>query len=218
MKEVSTRLEASELYSDHHNFSVFLCYDPEKYGRFATEMGLLPDSQGMTIEPFGYVFINLHEIGQVGQKYRDRYPYSLLSGSAVHILAHELTHVLITQQAGMFSSHEIPMWKREGYAEYVASKYPKNQDTIYSLKQRVRDYFGGEFDEIPTRRRHYIKKELLVEYLLDTRKIPYNQLISDDVKQEQVLSEMKEWVNPDSSSAAEIKSPGDDDPQKAYSR
>lgn len=195
LEEVSTKLGATELYSGDEDFTVFFCYDASTYARFARELGMNPDSQGLTIEPLGYVMINLREIGNVGREFGNSHPYSLLSGSATHVLAHELTHVLITNHVGMFASPDLPSWKREGYAEYAASRYVKEQDSSYSFKEYAGHFFSDEYDEVELARQHYIKYELIVEYLLDVKELAVADLLSQSHQKDTIFNELKQWVN-----------------------
>lgn len=194
LEEVSTKLEVTKLFSRDFEFNIYFCYDPEKYARFARETGMNPNSQGMTIEPLGYVFLNLKQVGEVGRQYGNRYPYSLVSGSATHILAHELTHVLFTDQLGMFKSPDLASWKREGYAEYAASKYLKHQDTTYSFSANVNKYFAGEYKDVKPSRRHYIKNELIVEYLLDVKNVLISRFFTRSFALDTLLSELQDWA------------------------
>lgn len=194
LEETVSKIDGSDLYSGDSNFDVYLCYNQDLYGWFARQADVKIESQGMTIEPWGSVFINLHEIGEVGQQYGYLYPYTLLSGSATHILAHELMHVLVTNHIGMFEIDDIPTWKREGYAEYAAARYAKNQDTSYSLRKRISKFMEGKYDKVDPDRRQYLRYEFVVEYLLDEKGITPQAFWDSTFNRDTVFSEMKQWA------------------------
>ncbi|MDZ7693763.1 MAG: hypothetical protein U5K69_22035 [Balneolaceae bacterium] len=193
LREVTMKLEVTELYTGDEDFALFMCYDLSTYARFARELDVNPDSQGFTIESLGYVFINLRKIGEIGQKYGNRHPYSLLSGSATHIIAHELTHILITEHVGLFDSREIPGWKRKGYAEYAASKYLRSQDSSYSLNEQVNGFLKGNYKEVTPVRKQYIKDKLLVEYVLDAEGFSFHELMNRPLNPDSIFMELKSW-------------------------
>ncbi|MDX1639695.1 MAG: hypothetical protein R3281_17160 [Balneolaceae bacterium] len=194
LEEATARVQFSPLYSEDKSFHVFLCYRPKTYDHFARQMHMDASSQGFTIEPLGYLFLNLREIGDVGQRYGKQFPYSLLSGKASHILAHELTHTLITDRLGYFGSRNLAGWKREGYAEYVASGSIRSEDSTYSLVERVSSVLNGQYGEVPPARRQYIRDQLVVEYLLDIRDWSLLQLINSPVSEDEVYREMVSWA------------------------
>ncbi|MDR8394268.1 hypothetical protein NC796_24180 [Aliifodinibius sp. S!AR15-10] len=194
MEEVTSKLQPIEIYSGQEEFSIYLCYEPGKYRWFSKQMNMNHESQGMTVEPLGYVFINLHRIGKIGQMYGDRYPYSLISGKATHIITHELMHVLITRELGMLDSRKLPDWKREGYAEYGASLHSKSQDTSYSFRKNVNAFLNGYYDEVKPIHRVYLKHELMVEYLITVKGITFSRLMNVTFNQDAIWQELKAWM------------------------
>ena len=53
-----------------------------------------------------------------------------------HILTHEVTHTLVTAKLGLAKISRLPMWKAEGYPEYVAMAASRSQ-AGYSLHASV---------------------------------------------------------------------------------
>lgn len=74
-------------------------------------------------------------------------------------LAHEITHMMVADHIGLIAGRRLPVWLREGYAEYVA-----RHDTFDYEVTRARFLAG---DETLGRHDRYWKYLLLVTHLLD---------------------------------------------------
>jgi hypothetical protein len=131
-----------------------------------------------------------------------------------HILTHEVTHTLVAAKLGLANLPRLPMWKSEGYPEYVAMVASRSQPG-YSLRTSVARILAadlawlrnvqGEFE--PMRYdcvgRSYLKDEnddswhtcyylsrVLVEYLLDEKGLTFDQLMQPSVTESETLREM----------------------------
>lgn len=74
-------------------------------------------------------------------------------------VAHEVTHMLVADHVGVVAERRLPVWLREGYAEYIARHDTFDYDTT-----RARFVAG---DEGLGARDRYWKYLLLVTHLLD---------------------------------------------------
>jgi len=74
-------------------------------------------------------------------------------------LAHEVTHMMVADHLGLIAARRLPVWLREGYAEYVA-----RHDTFDYAATRAHLIAGDEGLAVHDR---YWKYLLLVTYLLD---------------------------------------------------
>lgn len=74
-------------------------------------------------------------------------------------IAHEVTHRMVADHIGLIAANRLPVWLREGYAEYVA-----RYDTFDYETTRARFLAG---DETLGRSDRYWKYLLLVTHLLD---------------------------------------------------
>jgi hypothetical protein len=131
-----------------------------------------------------------------------------------HILTHEVAHTLVAAKLGLANLPRLPMWKAEGYPEYVAMVASRSQSG-YSLRTSVARLLAadlawlrnaqGEFE--PMRYdcvgRSYLKDEnddswhtcyylsrVLVEYLLDEKGLTFDQLMQPSVTESETLREM----------------------------
>src|SRR6266852_5553928 len=126
----------------------------------------------------------------------------LASGKIVHfdgrrapmawILAHEMTHTLTQKKLGIICMWRLPFWKKEGYAEYVAHgrTVPLIEDLrmLDSLTSNVIP-MGAGYD-VP---RQYFEAELLWRYLIEVRKLGFQEVMSDSIELNAVETEMHCW-------------------------
>jgi len=131
-----------------------------------------------------------------------------------HILTHEVTHTLVTEKLGLANVSRLPMWKAEGYPEYVAMSANRSQ-AGYSLRASVArvlaadlawlrnaqgDFASMRYDCVG---RSYLKDEnddswhtcyylarVLVEYVMDTKGLTFDQLMQPSIKESETLREM----------------------------
>ena len=193
MEEVTLRMNPVDMYDPEETHNVYLVHDRELFASFAERLELNPSTQGLTINPLGYIMVNLTAIRLTGQIYTKPYPYTLLQADTTYVISHELMHVLTTQKLGFISSWNLPEWKREGYAEYGASLYARRQDSTYSLRQRVGRYLDGYYDSLSDRHRFYIRSGMVVEYLLDKREMGFEDLISFGEDPDTLFRDMVAW-------------------------
>jgi len=133
-----------------------------------------------------------------------------LNGQSRHmarLLAHEMIHCYQLKKLGLFKSKplaDIPIWKWEGYAEYIAfhsgslseesiilnafKKYEEEKDTD-SLK-KITVVIDGE--ESFTGKDYY-RFWLLVKYLSDINKYSFEDIIKTNLREDDVYNEMKQW-------------------------
>jgi hypothetical protein len=192
--EVHDRLAQIDIYDPNSNYDVFLCQDPDLYWIFANKMGKPKQSQGFNLQPVKYTFVSLSAIQAIQKKYDNKYRYNILEGSISHIIAHEIAHELITMKVGLWKGRTSQPWKKEGYCEYAASHSKRSLDSEYSLLKAASQYFDGYYDDVTDGRRFYIRAALLVEYLLDVKKVSFDDLMESELDQDLILKEIKNWV------------------------
>ncbi|HEU4781369.1 MAG TPA: hypothetical protein VFS58_15920 [Steroidobacteraceae bacterium] len=131
-----------------------------------------------------------------------------------HILTHEAAHTLVLARLRFADTARLPMWKAEGYPEYVAMSAGRSQ-TGYSLHASVARFLAadtrllknsqGDFE--PMRYdcigKSYLKDEnddfwhtcyylsrVLVEYLLDQKGLTFDELVKPSVEESQTLRDL----------------------------
>lgn len=85
-------------------------------------------------------------------------------------IAHEITHMMVADQIGLVAGRRLPVWLREGYAEYVARR-----DTFDYAATRAALIAG---DESVANRDPYWRYLLLVTHLLDREKLDVSTLLN----------------------------------------
>lgn len=119
------------------------------------------------------------------------------------LLIHEMVHVLQTNRYGMLRfnpwSHP-PLWKLEGYPEYVARQ--DRRIAGYKLSNEIGRYVtlraestDGWVEVVPGHFMPavYYKGRLMVEYLMDIKGLSYDEILSSDDPEDEVFNEMLRW-------------------------
>lgn len=121
-------------------------------------------------------------------------------------LAHEMIHCLEVNKLGWLHSKplkQLPDWKWEGYAEYIAYKSATKDEKII-LKDNIgfmmhcinekKDWIEVSVDQGKTYTSlNYLKGWLMVKYLIDIKKFSFTELMDNVHTEETVLPKMMEW-------------------------
>jgi len=130
------------------------------------------------------------------------------------ILTHEVTHTLVMAKLGVASVSRLPLWKAEGYPEYIAAASTRSQPG-YSLRASVARILAADTAWTKDANGHfatmrydcigksYLKNEhgdfwhtcyylsrVLVEYALDIRRLSFDQLMQPAVSDSEMLREL----------------------------
>jgi hypothetical protein len=119
--------------------------------------------------------------------------YSAMEGDIQETICHEIIHSLVNKKLGGKKAADLPTWKQEGYAEYAANILPKSTDSTYSFKNRVALYMDSTFWEGNQFVFEYYEFEILVEFLMDIKKITFEQLMADTFTYEMALKELSDY-------------------------
>jgi hypothetical protein len=118
-------------------------------------------------------------------------------------IAHEAMHFYQMKKYGVMKFNPFnhpPMWKLEGYPEYIA-----NQADIKSVNYRLIDSITklkefektgenlietepGQLDPLV-----YFKGRVMMEYLIDIKRMTYSEILSNDLTEDKVIEEMTSW-------------------------
>ena len=121
------------------------------------------------------------------------------------LIAHEMIHCLQANKYGIlkFNPFRHPeFWKLEGYPEYI-SKQKEFSDKDYSLTSDIDRYvnlkskatdiwLSSKEDgcEVPD---YYYKGKLIMEYLMDVKRLSYDQILKDTTSENTLFLEMLKW-------------------------
>ncbi|MGC3945716.1 MAG: hypothetical protein QM762_14545 [Chryseolinea sp.] len=182
---VIEKIQRSENYDAHHRHRIFLCEPGTFYHALLfTENGSYASNMTMRHNIFIFPIADF-------EKNTVTRPQSTTSYRLDQLLAHEITHTFVRDK--------LPSWKKEGYAEYIAS-YKEGYVESGDLKRNAitlltsKDYFLTNELGIP-RPLPYFKGRTLVEYLFFIEGLTFAQIKSDEVTEEKSLEALKKWVD-----------------------
>jgi len=119
-----------------------------------------------------------------------------------YLLAHEFTHNLqCNNNIAYFLTNSLKInWKLEGHAEYTARQFENDgilNDKIDKLLIEEQKEFNGlpVFDREDGTKQifSYYKYALVIQYLMEEKKMTYNQICALEKDFETVYSDMIEW-------------------------
>ena len=120
-------------------------------------------------------------------------------------IAHEAMHFYQMKKYGALKFNPLnhpPTWKLEGYPEYIANRKDlKSSDyglknSIKKLKEfeKTEEYWietePGQLDPLI-----YYKGRVMIEYLIDVKRLTYSKILDKDVTEDKVINEMTAWYN-----------------------
>jgi len=169
LDKVETRLATSALNTPDVKPKIFLTNSKNLYSLLSLYIGDNSFGKGFGVLPTSNVFINEANVGQdlVFRKAQANNQRSL-SG----VVSHEVTHLLIRNKFGYLKNFTMPVWKREGYCEYVSGGSTLDYETGVRLwKAKPQDGTGYQ----------YFKYYMMVKYMLETEKLTVEELFIRDI-------------------------------------
>jgi hypothetical protein len=116
-----------------------------------------------------------------------------MEGNMEEVICHEIIHSFVYNKFGSIRASSLPSWKQEGYAEYGANILPKRNDTSYRFKNRVELYKNSSFWEGNKYVFEYYESQILVEFLMDIKKITFGQLMANSFTYQMALNAFREY-------------------------
>lgn len=196
LDKIDQRLRACELYDEKLEHNIYLFSSESKFKFFATIAGSGYPAQGFNMNAFNKIYISRPFIEQVHSDRKSAnklVPYSAMEGNIEETICHEIIHSFVYNKLGNKRASSLPTWKQEGYAEYAANLLPKRNDTTYNFKNRVELYKDTSFWEGNQFVFEYYEAEILVEFLIDIKKMTFEQLMADTFTYEMALKKLNEY-------------------------
>lgn len=168
------KLQASPLYRPDNHLNVFIC---NTWWRRALFFNRRARAGGLSYYPLTYnVFLR---DGRVDENRILTTTGKLVSGVRTldYFVAHELTHALTGRFVGWIRFYRMPVWVREGYADYVG----KGGNFNYAEARRA--FLAGSRDLDPARSGLYLRYHLLVAHYLDKEHWTVTQLLETAIPQ-----------------------------------
>ncbi len=129
--------------------------------------------------------------------------YVALNGqhwNLTQLIAHEAVHCLQFEKYGFWHSNPVanhPIWKWEGYPEYVARKSNNQLDLKANIERKLSEPNGWaiHFSDGTIAPRDYYESWLLVQYCLDIKHLSFETLLKDTASQQAITKEMLGWYH-----------------------
>jgi hypothetical protein len=101
-----------------------------------------------------------------------------------YYIAHEATHALVGRELGIVRHWQLPPWKNEGYADFVAKGGQFDYDRAREQLRR------GDPELDPKRSGLYLRYHLLVAYLLEHKGVSVHELLEREFDPAQLEAEI----------------------------
>ena len=120
------------------------------------------------------------------------------------LIAHEETHCLVYNKIGFWKSNPVannPLWKWEGYPEYVSRSSQGQLNLLINIKQLDdaleldKTEWGISFADSTVTSRSYFNYRLLTQYCLDIKKMTFEEFLSDTTSEQTIKSQMRKWYS-----------------------
>ncbi len=200
ISEAITIIKRSDLFKD--DITIHLCLNDDK---------IYPNLHPFAGQPIGYAFFNKTIIknckisfdNNVAETKWEINNYEDRKFNLTWLLAHEFTHNL---QFKANSSYVIRTtlrrlnWKLEGHAEYIAREFKNdgklNEKFDKYLIVEKNDHTGLPVFEIEDGTKQilsYYKYALAIQYLMEVKKLDFNQICEVENSLDEIFSEMIAW-------------------------
>lgn len=192
---------SSELYDSQYTFDIFLAHGSLFNSIDDGVLGRGPSARATDSNIVVKVRIDAEQ--------RLAFPifYEICEADLVWLIAHEMIHCLQEHRYGKATFNPFsppPLWKLEGYPEYI-SRSTKRADNNYSLTKEIDRYITLEKASadfwIPVEEAgckspgYYYKSRLMTEYLIDIRHWTYDRILKDTTSDKAIFAEMIRWRN-----------------------
>lgn len=189
LEEATELLKASEFYESKMTLDICL-----------NEGSTYPEMiQAIRGKAFAWGFYNKVVMQGNANAVRNYVELNGYKWNFTQLLAHEMTHCLQFNKLGFWKSKpiaNIPNWKWEGYAEYVARQNTDQKILSNNIKKLLasdKNKWAINFTDSSIAPRIYYEYWTLTQFCLDIKKMTYQQLLLDTTSDQTVRQEMMKW-------------------------
>jgi hypothetical protein len=190
-------VKRSELYDPEYTYDIFLSYNTMFNAIDSKVLGHGPSARAMDNNIIVKVAVDFKRNVALPTFYEP------CEANLTRLLTHEMIHCLQDGKYGklMFNPFNHPEFlKLEGYPEYI-SRWPQRSEKSYSLVKDIERYLEAQSGDgwiaieeggckAPG---YYYKSKLMMEYLMDVRRMTYDEVLRDTVSAEGIYKEMMAW-------------------------
>jgi len=119
--------------------------------------------------------------------------------NATQLLAHEMIHCYQFSKMGLWKSNPvagIPVWKWEGYPEYVARQYGDQVDLRNNITRLMNQPDQDRwilFEDKTGTVASYYRFWLMVQFCMNIKKMSYAQILRDQTPEAEIWDQMMKW-------------------------
>ena len=178
---VMYRVRRSAFYDPSNSYNVFICNTPWRFYYFTTIK--------YKVGGLNYSFLNQNSFIRPCDMNNNRL-YNPTNGMPIlgdrtlaYFIAHEVTHGMTGKKVGRLRLWDEPLWKVEGYADYIGKGTIDFNNYLIKFKNHDRemDYNKSGL---------YCEYHLMVAYLFDVKGISQEDLFNQNIKEEDVRKEL----------------------------
>ena len=174
-------------------YSFTISNKEKKFSFFAKITGSSYPAQGFNINYVNKIIISksfINETHKERKAAKKLIPFSALDGDIIEVICHEIIHSFVYEKLGAKKYALVPFWKQEGYAEYAANISVKEKDSLYNFNNRVDIYLDDGFWGDNKAVKDYYEAELLVENLIENKKLSFDLLMSNSITLEYARNQL----------------------------
>jgi hypothetical protein len=193
LDNASQCVKACELYDEKFKYDLFFSYGT-LYNEIDNLMGPFPAARAVDNNVIIKIEADVSKNMATGKRSKVNLTW---------LIAHEMVHCLQAHKYGKLKFnpwHHPPLWKLEGYPEYVSRKMLRKEsydlsNEIKRFKELQQSSTDGWVEVEPGHFTPavYYKGRLLVEYLIDIKGYTYNDILQPQIMEDKVDNEMMQW-------------------------
>lgn len=193
---VERRLAGSGLWDPAGALRACVFRSPARYRLLARLAAVPAEAQGFNLSVLGQTFVSAPRVEALGERSGGGPRYSVWEGDLAHTVAHELAHQILADRLGR---RDLPPWKREGLAEYIANIALIREDPEASFGDRLAILDDLRFwNATRDRERHgwdrtHYEAGLLVEYLVEVEGFGPEEIAAESVTLETTRAALRRW-------------------------
>ena len=198
IKNAISRIKKSELYYDE--IQIQLCLNDDR---------LYPNLQPFVNYALAYAVLDKTIVKDCEIKFNENRAetkwdvnnFEHRKFDLTYLLAHEFTHNLQFEAGYMpFDPRVIVDWRLEGYADYIGREFSEDGKLLEKIDKYLsiqnNEYIGFpvfELEDVTKQIFSYYKYSLIVQYLIEIKKMNFDQIMKLDSKIDNYYSDMIEW-------------------------
>jgi hypothetical protein len=193
IEDARERIEAMDHVRPDASYDVFICNEPWRYSLLAFLSRRTSNSLAIGLSVFDHIFVNNTKVQRFAARNYGGIRHSRYEGSQAEVIAHEIAHFKMLKELGVWTALDLPIWKSEGMAEYLANLGATRADPHYAFAERIGLLMNIEFwgSENSAARRMF-ESHLLIEFLAEEQGMSLADLadpaVTDSSAREQMLA------------------------------